>query len=52
MKYIVTTEYNTYKEKSKDQVISMLLALYSDATGYPIAVTWPDGSTISYEGEE
>lgn len=52
MSYKIETQHQTYTEKSKDDVIAMLLALYSEATMYPIKVTWPDGGSISYEGEE
>ena len=52
MSYKIETEYLSFSEKSKDDVIARLLALFSQATEYSIRVEWPDGAYIEYEGVE
>lgn len=52
MSYKIVVSGVTFTEKSKDDVIARLIALFSDNTLYPIKVTWPDGQYIEYEGEE
>jgi len=50
--YTIETDFQTYKETSKDDVIARLMALYSQATENSLKVTWPDGSSIEYEAVE
>jgi len=49
-KYIITWDETEYREKSKDDVITMLMALWSASTGTPIRVEWPDGSFSERKG--
>jgi hypothetical protein len=41
-----------FDEPNKDEVIALLLQQWNNRTGLALAVIWPDGSKIEYEGFE
>ena len=50
MSYKIETEFQKFTEKSKDDVIALLMLLYSEATEKYLKVTWPDKTIIEYDG--
>lgn len=50
MSYKLTIDGQEYRERNKDDLINMIIALWNERTGVGIRVEYPDGSFWNYEG--